>query len=162
MQNERIERAKWLLDNIKHAAMATVSSDGTPHNTPYLFMRSGDLSELYWSSNPKSLHSQNIARTGNIFVVLYEADAGGGLYIKCENGRVAKNMELERALKVHNTIRAKHNLGPLRPEYYLEPSGQRMYVADTVSFWVNYAEKYDSGDIREDKRMPINRKDLLI
>src|SRR5690349_15888854 len=102
---ERIKRVKWLLNNIKHAAMATVNVDGTPHNTPYLFMRSDNLEELYWGSSPKSLHSQNIARTGSIFVVLYEAHEGGGLYIKCRNARVASGEELERALSVHNKLR---------------------------------------------------------
>jgi len=30
----RIERAKWLISNIQHAAIATVNEDGSPHNSP--------------------------------------------------------------------------------------------------------------------------------
>lgn len=161
MNDGDIERARWLLGNIKHAAMATVNADGSPHNTPYLFMKSDDLSELYWGSNPKSVHSHNVERTGAIFVVLYEANVGGGLYIRCHNARIAVGAELDRALAAHNQLRAKYDKEPLPKSYYVEPSEQRMYIADTVDFWVNYAERYESGLIREDKRLRVSKDQLI-
>lgn len=161
MIDKRVERAKWLLGNVKHAAMATVNVDGTPHNTPYMFMRSEDLSELYWSSNLKSLHSQNVERTGSVFVVLYEANAGGGLYIKCRNARRAADKELERALSIHNLLRQSFGKDPLSLDYYTGESGQRMYITDTAIFWVNYTERDDLGRIVEDKRIEVSRSDLL-
>lgn len=48
MISDKITRAVWLLDNVHHAAMATVNSDGTPHNTPYFFIRNKSLTELFW------------------------------------------------------------------------------------------------------------------
>jgi hypothetical protein len=158
---ERVERAKWLLGNIKHAAMATVNEDGTPHNTPYFFMCSPDLREVYWGSNARPLHSKNIARTGQAFIVLYEANEGGGLYIACEHGRiVAEGAELERALEAHNKRRVQFGKAPIDIGYYQGPTEQRMYVADTTTFWINYGERYDNGQLREDKRFEVTRTDL--
>ena len=161
MSEERIKRAKWLLANLRHAAMATVNADGSPHNTPYLFMWSPDLSEIYWGSHPHSLHSQNIVRTGQLFVVLYEANEGGGLYIRCLGGRMAQGEELQRALAAHNALRQKSGKSPLPISYYQDPSEQRMYVAETAKFWVNYSERDEDGLIVEDKRFEINREDLI-
>lgn len=161
MNKDRIERGKWLLNNVRHAAMATVNVDNSPHNTPYLFMKSNDLTELYWGSNPKSVHSQNIERSGNIFVVLYEANEGGGLYIRCNNGRIAENEELERALEAHNNLRQKLGKDNLPVNYYTGESEQRMYIADTVTFWINYAERDETGRIKEDKRIEVSRSELL-
>ncbi len=158
---QRVERAKWLLGHIKHAAMATVNEDGTPHNTPYMFMISDDLTQLYWGSNPDSRHSHNIERTGRVFVVLYEANEGGGLYIEAEKACVASGDELERALRVHNGVRLKYGKDTIPTEYYLAPSQQRMYVADTVSFWVNYADKDADGRISQDNRHRVERAQLL-
>ena len=158
----RIERAQWLLANIKHAAMATVNADGTPHNTPYFFMASTDLKELYWGSHPASLHSQNIERTGRIFVVLYEAHLGGGLYIECSAARRAAGEELERALAVHNQRRRDLGKDQLPLDYYSDPAGQSMYIADAQTFWVNYAERDAAGLIVQDKREEVSRTDLLV
>jgi hypothetical protein len=158
---ERVERAKWLLSHIKHAAMATVNEDGSPHNTPYLFMCSSDLREVYWGSHPQSLHSKNIGRTGQAFIVLYESNAGGGIYIKCERGRVAEGDELDLALAAHNKRRADFGKELIDISYYQAPSEQRIYIADTITFWVNYGERYDNGQLREDKRFKVDVEALL-
>jgi general stress protein 26 len=39
----RITRAKELLASAKHAAMATVNVDGSPHNTPFFFIYDDQL-----------------------------------------------------------------------------------------------------------------------
>ncbi len=111
----RILGAKELLKTVRHAAIATVNEDGTPHNTPLFLIRSARLDAIYWSSHPDSLHSKNIERTGNIFVVLYEANQGGGLYIKAVNAHPVSGSELEVALTVHNNIRADEGKDPLPP-----------------------------------------------
>ncbi|HSE61439.1 MAG TPA: pyridoxamine 5'-phosphate oxidase family protein [Candidatus Saccharimonadales bacterium] len=163
---ERIQRARWLLKNSKHAAMATVNEDNTPHNTPYFFMASDDLQELYWGSHPDSVHSKNILRTGDLFVVLYEANERGGLFIRCTTGRIAEGEELERALKKHNELRARHGTKPLplkyyTLEYYTTESPQKMWVADAEKFWVNFAERDEQGRIVQDLRHEIDRSTLL-
>ena len=158
----RTERAKWLLTNIKHAAMATVNSDGSPHNTPYFFMASTDISKLYWGSHPESGHSKNILRTGQLFVVLYEANTSGGVYIRAVNGRVAEGNELSEALDRHNQLRGeRYDKYPLSRDYYEGDSSQRMWVADTEQFWVNGSSKDLSGAIVRDHRYEIKREDLL-
>ena len=161
MFDERVDRGKWLIGNAKHAAMATVNADGTPHNTPYLFMKSDDLSELYWSSHASSLHSHNVARTGEVFIVLYDANDGGGLYIKCSNARPALGKGFDRALSAHNALRLKYGKSPLLPDHYAEALAQHMYIADTVTFWINCAERDSDGRILEDKRVEVARFRLL-
>jgi hypothetical protein len=158
----RIERARTLLQTVRHAAMATVNADGSPHNTPYFFMHNRALTRLYWGSHPDSQHSQNILRTGQLFVVLFDAfERGGGLYIRAEHGRIAKDSELTEALTVHNTLRAKENKPALTREYYENASPPRMWIADITGLWVNYAERDAQGHIIRDMRAEVTAADLL-
>lgn len=159
--NDKVARAKALLGAALHAAMATVNADGSPHNTPYFFMCSADLKRLYWGSHPDSEHSKNVTRTGQLFVVLYDAFARGGLFIRAENGRVAEGGELELAVAAHNRRRALRNLEPLTTAYYQGSRPQRMYAADTRQFWVNNAERDEAGLIVRDVRYEIQREALL-
>jgi len=159
---QRSERAKWLLANVKHGSMATVNDDGSPHNSPYFFMASKDLTKLYWGSHPESRHSRNVLRTGHLFVVLYEANVSGGLYIKATNGRIAEDKELTLALHRHNQLRSERYGKSLLPRgYYEGESEQRMWVADIQQLWVNGSSKDLSGAIIRDYRFEIKRSDLL-
>jgi uncharacterized pyridoxamine 5'-phosphate oxidase family protein len=159
---ERTERAKWLLANIKHAAMATVNADGSPHNTPYFFMASSDLTKIYWGSHPESEHSKNILRTGQLFVVLYEANISGGLYIRATNGRIARDNELAEALDRHNQLRGeRYDKYPLAREYYEDDGEQKMWIADTQQFWVNGSSKDLNSAIVQDYRYEIRRPTLF-
>lgn len=157
----RLARAHTLLKTVRHAAMATVNEDGSPHNTPYFFMRDESLEHLYWGSSPESLHSKNVARTGQIFVVVYEANEGGGLYMRADNARVAEGKELDEALAIHNALRAKEDEDPLKREYYTGDSPQRMYVADIKQLWINLAERGKDGHIVRDYRHEIDRETIL-
>jgi len=159
--NKRILRAKELLATIKHAAMATVNADGSPHNTPYLFMHDPELKYLFWGSDTRSLHSVNVLRTGQIFVVLYDALQRGGLYIKAQNGRTLSGKELDKALAIHNTIRAKENKDPLDAEYYSTTPTRKMWAAEITNLWVNTAERDSLGRVIRDGRIEITRADLL-
>src|ERR1039458_3055147 len=95
---EGIMRAKELLKTVEHASMATVNEDGSPHNTPYYFMRSDDLRHLYWGSHPASEHSKNVARTGQIFVVLYDAIKRGGLFIQANQAHAVEGSDRTSAV----------------------------------------------------------------
>ena len=76
----RIARAKELLATVRHGVIATVNQDGSPHNSP-VFMAFDADHNAYWASNPDAVHSQNIARTGQVFIVIFDSvGAGGGLY----------------------------------------------------------------------------------
>jgi hypothetical protein len=156
-----IARAKELLQTVQHATMATVNEDGSPHNTPFYFLHDTALEYIYWGSHPNSLHSQNVLRTGQIFVVVYDAYKRGGLYIKADNGHPLEGKELEKSLAVHNQFRAKENKAPLPLTYYSNTNPQRMWSAKTKAFWVNGALRDKDGRTSEDIRQEISRKDLL-
>lgn len=157
----RIQRAKELLRTVRHAAMATVNENGTPHNTPFLLIWSAELDSIYWSSHPDSLHSKNIERTGNIFVVLYEAQQGGGLYIEAKNAHQVSDSELDGALSLHNNIRTDKGKDPLPLSFYTNDSPQRMYKATTTKFYINIAELNSDGVIIKDVRHEIGTEVLL-
>lgn len=152
-------RAKQLLQTARHAAMATVNEDNTPHNTPYRFLIDDTLECLYWSSHPESQHSQNIAQTGEIFVVLYEADKGGGLYIKANQAHELQDTELETALEIHNKYRVREGKQPLPVEYYTN-GPQKMYGAKVTDFYVNTSEKNEQDWVVRDYRKAVDRDDL--
>lgn len=158
---ETIERAKELLHTARHAAMATVNEDGSPHNTPFRFLYDPKLQYVFWGSHPESLHSLNIIRTGQIFVVLYDAVLRGGLYMKCENAHMLEGKELEDALVVHNSFREKNGESILNIDYYQGASPQRMWRAEIKNFWVNGAERDAQGHVARDGRKEITARDLF-
>lgn len=158
---ERIRRAKELLKTARHAAMATVNTDDSPHNTPFFFLHDDHFKYIYWSSQPDSLHSQNIVRTGLLFVVIYDKSQGGGLYIKCDNGHELSGMELEKALDTHNKVRLQENKLALSIEYYSGSRPQRMYGAKPVTFWVNVTKRDIEGYITKEYRYEIQPQEIL-
>jgi hypothetical protein len=156
----RLKRAKALLDTTRHAAMATVNQDGSPHNTPYFLMFDDDLSHFYWGSHPGSQHSQNIARSGQAFVAIYDRIERGGLYVKIKNAHPTEGAELEHALEVHNKRLAKEGKKPLLLQYYLD-GPQQMYQGDAVQFWVNSAKRNDLGLVIQDIRLEVTPSGIL-
>jgi hypothetical protein len=155
-----ITRARELL-KYRHAAMATVNADGTPHNTPFRFMYDHELEYIFWGSHPESLHSQNVSRTGNIFVVVYDAMKRGGLYIKAASGHILGGRELTEAISIHNRLRAEEGQEPLDITYYSGDSPQRMWGAKIVTMWVNSSERDETGKLLKDIRLEITAKDLI-
>lgn len=153
----RIERAKELLRTVRHAALATVNEDGSPHNSP-VFAGFNDHVQMFWSSHPDTLHSQNIARTGQAYIVVFDSlDKGGGLYINAQVSKVA-DKDLPAALRDYNRARLRH----LREEVPLEAvqGEQRLYCATPVQLWVNMAQRNDAGQIIKDNRYRITLQDL--
>lgn len=158
---EQIARAKQLLKEVRHAAMATVNQDGSPHNTPFMFMHDEMLEHIYWGSHPESEHSKNILRTGQIFVVLYDAVERGGLYIKATKAHQLDGAELNRALGVHNKLREARGQDTLPLNYYTGTSPQRMWSASITRLWVNGTRRGEDGHIIKDVRTEISTADLL-
>lgn len=140
--------------------MATVNEDGSPHNTPYFFMCDDSLEYLYWGSHPDSQHSKNVARTGQIFVVLYDAMERGGLFIRADEAHATEGEELEKVLTEHNRRRAKDDKDPIPLSYY-QSGPQRMYMATTRQFWVNASRRDEAGNLIRDNRYEISRDNLV-
>jgi Pyridoxamine 5'-phosphate oxidase len=157
---EQIARAKELLRVARHAAMATVNEDGTPHNTPFMFMHNDALDHMYWGSHPASVHSKNVLRTGQIFVVLYDAGERGGLYMKATDAHQLAGAELETALAIHNKLRVERGQDQLSLNYYTGDSPQRMWSAAIEQFWVNGTTRDKGGHIIRDIRAEIKASDL--
>lgn len=158
MTENYTDRAAYLLQYVRFAAMATVNEDGTPHNTPYFFIIGDDYARLYWGSHEDSLHSKNIVRTGQVFVVLYDSDdpTPGGVYITAQNAHMLKGDELERGLDVHNRRRAKYGKDPIPIEYYLtNENSQRMYAADITNIEVSVSKRDHGGHILSEHRQKI-------
>lgn len=158
----RITRAKELLATARHAAIATVNKDGSPHNTPLRIILDPKLEYIYWGSHPESVHSQNIIRNGQVFIVFYDAIQRGGLYIKGESAHALSGEELDKALALHNKKRAEEGSDALPLDYYRGSSPQRMWSARMTNFWVNSATKDADGHVARDGRQEINVKDLLV
>jgi general stress protein 26 len=151
--------AKELLRSMRFVSVATVNEDGSPHNSPLFFIPDPNLEYFYWGSHPESLHSINVLRTGKLFAVIY--DERGGLYIEAENGHILEGEDLEKALEVHNSVRARYNKKPLTLEYYSGNNPQRMWVAKIVRFSINTVERDADGHLARDGRQEISRSELL-
>ncbi len=158
-----IVKAKYLWDTARHGAMATVNANGSPHNTPFRFMRDPDLKYIYWASYPEAVHSQNILRTGKIFLVLYDTNEvqKGGLYISAEEGHALEGEKLVKALAINNDLRAKEGKNKLTPEYYSGGTAQKMWSAKITHFWVNCAKRDVNGQINKDSRQEVRVADLM-
>lgn len=164
---QRIDRAKEILLTARHAAMATVNAEGSPHNTPFRFLHDKELKHIYWGSHPDSKHSRNVMRTGQIFVVLYDLRKSGGLYIEADNVRVLQRHEpeMKRAIKIHNSEYKKvEGRPPIPVDYYCDDnkqSTQRLYCADIKRLWIPVSKRDSKDLIIRDSRYEIKAKDLV-
>src|ERR1044072_2670429 len=106
---KNILKAKALWDTCRHAAMATVNADDSPHNTPFRFMHDSEFKYIYWASFLDAIYSQNILRTDKVFVVLYDVldVTKGGLYMSAEDVRVLEGDEMAKVLAINNELRVK-------------------------------------------------------
>ena len=157
----RITRVRELLKTSRHATMATVNTDGSPHNSPYFFVYSPDITKLYWCSRPETMHCQNIERTGQLFVVLFKNNEHAtGLYIRAHNGRIAENDEFDAAVVAFNAAQKKADYQQFEPADYAA-SPTKLYVADIQEMWVNGFEQDEKGMVIRDYREPVTAADLL-
>lgn len=153
----RIERARELLREIHTVAVSTVNANGSPHCSP-VFMAFDQRLHGYWSSYPGSIHSQNIERTGQAFLVVFDSRNGhGGLYIQTRAGR-AEETELKHAHAIYKAT-ANHPIGDLSA--YTGASPQRLYQAIPERLWVNQSERNANGVIIRDRRFEISLEQLL-
>jgi hypothetical protein len=160
----QVELAKKLLKTVRHAAYATISEDGTPHNSPLMLIYNEHLTKLYIGSYSDSLHSENLVRTGKAFAVLFDSftKGQGGLYITGINAHECEGSELVEALRVHNAVRARQGGQPIDIKYYrvAKPS-QRMYSIDIAKIEIYSAIRDEDGRIVSEARAGVEAKTLL-
>jgi len=158
---QRIERARHVLAEIHHVAIATVNADGTPHNSP-VFMAFDERLNGFWASNPEALHSQNIARTGQVFLSIFDSREGhSGLCIRAEAEALENEADARHGYETLCALKEKFygSMGQL--ESYIEPGPQRIYRARPLQFWVNVSDRDASGVIIRDRRHEAKVEDLL-
>lgn len=158
MFEERLQRAKELLKTIRHAALATVNLDGSPHNSPVFAAWDKDLN-FYWASGRTTQHSKNIAHDGRVFVAIFDSvGQGGGLYVQACASVVGKD-ELLPALKVVNARRAAFGRDAAKMSLYTGEGPQRLYKAIYEKAWVNVTKKRN-GEIIGEYRQEVAPLDL--
>jgi len=154
----QIELAQNLLKTVRHAAYATVNQDGTPHNSPLMLIYNEDLTKLYIGSYSDSSHCRNMLRTGLAFAIIFDSfvKGQGGVYITGINAHECEGDELIEALRVHNTVRAKHGSKPIDVSFYqaAKPS-QRMYSIDIAKIEFYSAVRGADGHIASEARVEI-------
>jgi hypothetical protein len=156
---DKIERARELLRTVRHAALATVNEDGSPHNSP-VFAGFGHGTILHWASSRDALHSRNIERSGQAFVVLFDSmDRGGGSYMQCTAG-VLEGRELGDGLAAFNTSLTRLGRSPVSRELFIDNVPQRLYYAQPQKLWVNMSQKDAAGRVLSDARYEISAQDL--
>ncbi|MEO6760957.1 MAG: pyridoxamine 5'-phosphate oxidase family protein [Candidatus Saccharimonadales bacterium] len=162
MIEDRIERARGLLERVHYAAMATVNEDGSPHNTPIHFIISDSRKYIYWASSPASQHSKNLNRSGQAFFVIYEPGVGGGLYLQTRNGHELTGAQLKDGLNIWNKSRMADGKPELADTFFKGNFPQRMYRVDIMKSWVNCSDRDKAGNIIRDYRYELAQEDLLL
>ena len=99
---ERVELARAIVDEIAFMTLATVDAAGIPWASPVWFAHVG-YSEFLWVSRPSTRHSQNIAATSQVAIVIFDSrtpiDTGRGVYLEADAAEVSGEAEIERTIK---------------------------------------------------------------
>lgn len=156
-KQQRIQNVLDLLDDTAAAALATVNANGAPHNTPVFAAFDPDY-KVIWASHSSSQHSQNIERTGKVFIAVFDATCkhGNGLYIEAEAEIIAPEHP-EFAMVCKTFVQAKTDFGATTPleQDFAEPGGQRLYRATPKTMWINYTTKNERGVVVRDQRFRV-------
>jgi general stress protein 26 len=133
-------RAKEILETIKYATIATVTSDGKPWNSPVASVLDDDLS-VYWFSDKEGQHSKNVRANGAVFIVVYDSTVpwgkGEGVYIQAKAYELNDPEEVKAVRKVMSGSDADNW------QQFLGEGVRRVYKAVPQKVWMN-------DDITED------------
>lgn len=161
-KQKRIQKVQDVLEDTAVVALATVSPNGQPHCTP-LFAAFDPEYNVVWASHPSSQHSQNIARSGKVFITVFDSECklSGGLYMQA----MAEVIELEHPefKAVFKTFaQAKKDFGAVTPieQDFALTDGQRLYRAASTTMWINYSTKNDRGVVVRDQRFRVTTEML--
>ncbi len=149
-------QVKEILQQVKFVSMATVNEDGSPHNSPLLFLYDQRFEYIYWGSTIEALHSKNIVRTGEAFFAVFNSlSPSVGLYVKATECQIAEGTDLDLALTVHNHFRANVGKDALDVAYYCGTSPQRMWRGKVAQMWINAYERGADGRLIKDYKIEV-------
>lgn len=141
-----------VLDKLKHATVATVSTENQPWNTPVYFARDGH--RLYWISRHDAQHSMNVRHNGRAFLVIYDSrsedSTGAGVFIEAEVSELSTEDDVAAA--VFLIYRRRNKPVPLASAFR-DSSPQRVYRATARRMWTNLVHADD--EIPWDERVEV-------
>lgn len=153
-----VEKLKEILNKVNYVSMATVNEDGSPHNSPLVFMFDENLEHIYWGSHSDSQHSKNILRTGEAFFAVFDGvNKSNGAYIAAFDGEIVAMADLDIAVAVHNHFRNRMGKDSLDKEYYAEEMPQKMWRAKVKRVWINDFERGADGRLIRDYKIEIDK-----
>jgi general stress protein 26 len=102
-EGDPVEIARAIVDEISYMTLATVDEDGLPWASPVWFAHA-DYAEFFWISRPDSRHSQNIAVSPQIAIVIFDSrvpiDTGRGVYMEAHAEQVTEDAEIEQVMAI--------------------------------------------------------------
>lgn len=158
MFEQRLARAQELLKVVRHMNLGTVNADGSPHGSP-VFMAYDERLNFYWASSMQSQHSQNIARSGQVFITIFDSvGKGGGLYVAAKANELSDD-RLTQGLAAFNNVRKKFGREALPISKYTQ-GDERLYKATPENFWVNITAYNKDGEVVSDRRQQLESSDI--
>lgn len=156
MSKPHNKRAKEILKKIIYATIATADKDGKPWNSPVRYLHDSDLN-IYWFSDKKNQHSQNVRANKDVFIVIYNSTVpegdGEGVYI------AAKAYELNDPEEIRLACRIKKGPDMDVPDDFMGDAIRRVYKAMPHRVWMNDAEAKD-GVVVRDYRVEVSLAEL--
>lgn len=140
--------------------LGTVNEDGSPHVSP-VFLAYNTTKDpglnFMWSSRQTAAHSQNIERTGQGFIVIFDSVTarGGGLYAQVSVRAIPPNdATFENTYQTFAARKTQFSL-PVSSVHNYQNGTQTLYLATAQSIWVNISRKDENGVVMGDERIQI-------
>ena len=131
--------AKEIIDSLIYLTLATVCEDNTAWNSPLYFTRDKDYN-FYFGSPKNTVHSQNIRRNGQGFVVIYDTTmpegTGEGVYFTANIKELNKPNEIKEAFK----YMYKDQIDTVKVKDFIDNAQIRNYKITPTEVWMNDAE----------------------
>jgi nitroimidazol reductase NimA-like FMN-containing flavoprotein (pyridoxamine 5'-phosphate oxidase superfamily) len=152
MHEDLSARINDLLDRIEHAAVATVSADGQPWNTPVYFAKHGD--SFYWTSRRDAQHSTNIRHNKRALLVVFDSSredaSGAAAYVEANVVELADDGDIQAGLEV---IYRRRDKPVPRVAQFSSSSVHAIYRAQALRMWSNVL--HTSGEVPWDERVEV-------
>jgi nitroimidazol reductase NimA-like FMN-containing flavoprotein (pyridoxamine 5'-phosphate oxidase superfamily) len=136
--NEDIARAALVAG--VYVVLATADADGSPWASPVWFATE-DNRQLYWVSDPRARHSQNIAVRPRIAMVVFDSTVtpgtGQGVYMTATAERLSEPAAIEQGMAVFS--RESRRQGDEQAWEVDRVTGQarlRLYRASVHEHWI--------------------------